>query len=277
MSYIIRISCQDHIWNVDLSDRVTASIGSSEKDTVQILTDGIEKGQVSFFKDESGLFNISGNSLFRIVGDTNSPVFFEKIDVWNMYCVEAKDEVFITIHPKQSDWNRMIPIKGIETITIGRNQGNRIILRNGRTSGKHCKIYKEESKYFIKDLGSTNGTYVNGDRITEQELHDGDWISLSIYQILIQNGNLYLFNTGGDIYTDLDTTEISIVPVIEDQAPENSPEPEEPVDAGIQPVQSIEPDDTEIHPEEPAMLREEAMLQEEEAAGIEEVDDEKTY
>ena len=47
-------------------------------------------------------------------------------------------------------------------------------------SREHCCIRrKEDGKYSIKDLGSTNGTFLNGDRLkAESELRDGDRIRL---------------------------------------------------------------------------------------------------
>ena len=235
MSYVIRISYQDRIWNIDMSDRTAASVGSSEKDTVQILVNGIEKSQVSFSKDESGSYFISGNSLFRIINDKGSPVFYEKIDLWNMYRIEASDEIYIAIHPRQSDWNRMLPIKDKEFITIGRTRGNLIILRNGRTSGRHCEIYQRESEFYIKDMSSTNGTYVNGFRIVEEKLHDGDWITISIYQMLIQGGYLYLFNTGGDVSTELKTESISLIPAEKKPEPEKAFGPTKEINEPVQP------------------------------------------
>ena len=46
-------------------------------------------------------------------------------------------------------------------------------------SRKHCELKQEDSTVAIQDLHSSNGTYVNGQRVKEQaELHDGDEINL---------------------------------------------------------------------------------------------------
>ncbi|PIS47085.1 MAG: hypothetical protein COT17_05450, partial [Elusimicrobia bacterium CG08_land_8_20_14_0_20_51_18] len=47
-------------------------------------------------------------------------------------------------------------------VTIGRKADNDLVLDNATVSGHHCKIYKAGETFFIEDLGSTNGTFVNG-------------------------------------------------------------------------------------------------------------------
>src|SRR3954454_8930395 len=51
-------------------------------------------------------------------------------------------------------------------VTIGRVQGNDIILPKGNVSKRHSRIVLKDGKFIIVDLKSTNGTYVNGRTIT---------------------------------------------------------------------------------------------------------------
>src|SRR5262245_40038886 len=51
-------------------------------------------------------------------------------------------------------------------VTIGRVQGNDIILPKGNVSKRHSRIVFKDGKFIIVDLKSTNGTYVNGRKIT---------------------------------------------------------------------------------------------------------------
>lgn len=62
--------------------------------------------------------------------------------------------------------------------TIGREQENDIIIPNPTVSRFHAKIIRTEDKYYIEDLGSANGTLVNGIRVNKELLHDGDIIQL---------------------------------------------------------------------------------------------------
>ncbi len=52
------------------------------------------------------------------------------------------------------------------TTIIGRQQGNGVVLHDPKASRQHAVIKFEEDKYVIEDLGSSNGTYVFGKKIT---------------------------------------------------------------------------------------------------------------
>jgi pSer/pThr/pTyr-binding forkhead associated (FHA) protein len=61
-----------------------------------------------------------------------------------------------------------------ETITIGRAPDNMIVLDDASVSGRHAQLQRREEVYRLKDLGSTNGTRVNSETITEVTLRIGD-------------------------------------------------------------------------------------------------------
>lgn len=58
----------------------------------------------------------------------------------------------------------VIPVKSV--VTLGRKEDNSIILRDGHVSGYHAKLFIKNNSLFIEDLRSTNGTFVNGVRIS---------------------------------------------------------------------------------------------------------------
>ena len=60
--------------------------------------------------------------------------------------------------------------------TIGRAPSNDVVIDNPTVSARHASLTKSPSGYRLKDLGSTNGTQINGISITEAELHDGNEI-----------------------------------------------------------------------------------------------------
>ncbi|MFK5986386.1 MAG: FHA domain-containing protein [Pseudomonadota bacterium] len=61
---------------------------------------------------------------------------------------------------------------------IGRHPSNDIIIDNKGVSGKHAVVYVEGKDFIVKDLDSTNGTKLNGKKITSAKLHHGDHINL---------------------------------------------------------------------------------------------------
>jgi pSer/pThr/pTyr-binding forkhead associated (FHA) protein len=63
-------------------------------------------------------------------------------------------------------------------VSIGRLVSNDICLEDPFVSRHHCLIRKEDGQYVIEDLNSTNGTYVNGDRVNACSLKEGSLIRI---------------------------------------------------------------------------------------------------
>ena len=72
---------------------------------------------------------------------------------------------------------REIPV-GAEPLAIGRDPQNDIVLDDRRVSRKHAEIRLRLGRYTLYDLQSTNGTYVNGRRVAEMVLSDGDRVAI---------------------------------------------------------------------------------------------------
>lgn len=66
-----------------------------------------------------------------------------------------------------------IELDAYEQITIGRGPDNDLVLDHVSLSGSHAVIQNEGGAFKVTDLGSTNGTFVNGDQITEAPLTEG--------------------------------------------------------------------------------------------------------
>jgi len=88
------------------------------------------------------------------------------------------------IHKKNGDDKTSnYPILNKSTI-IGRSDENDIVLRNVGISRKHVKIYKKAKNYFLADLGSSNGTKVNGKFIQKIKLSHNDVISIGTCDLI---------------------------------------------------------------------------------------------
>ncbi|MFW6599029.1 FHA domain-containing protein FhaB/FipA [Propionibacteriaceae bacterium Y2011] len=53
------------------------------------------------------------------------------------------------------------------TVLIGRSADCQLILEDDYVSTRHARVVAGDSGFYVEDLGSTNGTYVNGQRITQ--------------------------------------------------------------------------------------------------------------
>ncbi len=77
---------------------------------------------------------------------------------------------------------REIPLDQ-DVITIGRKTDNDIVIDNQAVSGYHARIKKEGNSLFIEDASSLNGTFINGQKISKGELHNGDVVLIGVHTL----------------------------------------------------------------------------------------------
>jgi diguanylate cyclase (GGDEF)-like protein len=80
-------------------------------------------------------------------------------------------------------FGEMYKLKG-ERSTLGRGERTDIRVLDDGVSREHAAIEREGGKMVLVDLGSTNGTFCNGGRVTRHDLTDGDKISIGATTIL---------------------------------------------------------------------------------------------
>jgi adenylate cyclase len=68
------------------------------------------------------------------------------------------------------------------TLMVGRRESADIVLRFPNVSGHHCELSLVDGYWNVKDLGSSNGTKVNGVRVTEQRIAPGDKLSVAKHE-----------------------------------------------------------------------------------------------
>jgi len=78
---------------------------------------------------------------------------------------------------------RLVPLEG-EIVTVGRSFENTITIRDPRSSRFHCRLESISGRYELVDVGSQNGTYLNGTITSRKALDEGD---------LIEIGNVKIF------------------------------------------------------------------------------------
>lgn len=87
-------------------------------------------------------------------------------------------------------------------IMIGRNAENDIVIENLAVSKQHARIVKQDGVYYIEDLNSTNGTYLNKIRITKKDLKNSDNIIIGKHSLEIHFVKKEGINTTQNIKSD---------------------------------------------------------------------------
>ena len=77
-----------------------------------------------------------------------------------------------------------------QTITIGRNESNDIVIDNLAVSANHARIESVSASFIIKDLQSTNGTFVNEKLVSAHGLRNNDVILIGKHPLLFDRSDL---------------------------------------------------------------------------------------
>lgn len=149
-----------------------------------------------------GRWVIKSTPLVSIIGENN-----EKLG-----SVELKENIFLNLQMKSNEERIILVTHPVEDsrqtfekylvtaatiLEIGRSAGNQIIHPNKYISSHHARLSYQGEHWELEDLGSTNGTYVNGERAQKTKLQIGDIIYIMGLQIIIGKQFLALNNPEG--------------------------------------------------------------------------------
>jgi len=81
---------------------------------------------------------------------------------------------------------KSVPLTGVKT-TIGRDEGNSVVIHDEEVSGHHVDLYITEEGMYVVDAGSSNGTLLNGQSVSKAWIKPGDVIVLGATQIHIRS------------------------------------------------------------------------------------------
>lgn len=85
------------------------------------------------------------------------------------------------VSPSQIEWSQPV-------LSIGRDGANDIVIDHPLASRRHARLERDDNGYLVRDLDSTNGTYVNGDRIEgARALHNQDRIWVADAEIIFND------------------------------------------------------------------------------------------
>ena len=71
-----------------------------------------------------------------------------------------------------------------DTTTVGRLPESDVFLDDVTVSRSHARVERRDGSFFVSDLGSLNGTYVNGERVDETKLASGDEIQVGKFKLV---------------------------------------------------------------------------------------------
>src|SRR6188472_755365 len=114
---------------------------------------------------------------------------------------------------------------GEPEVTIGRVPGNDVVLPKGNVSKRHSRIVLKDNRFIVVDLKSTNGTYVNGRKITSPlVVKEGDKIYIGDFVLTLEGEASVGASTGSNRpKADLELSD-HVIPPLPSRAPEPMPD-----------------------------------------------------
>src|SRR5689334_2507482 len=72
-----------------------------------------------------------------------------------------------------------------EPVCVGADPANEVVLDDRHVSAFHCRLHQHAGRWLVTDLGSTNGTFLDGARVAEAELDAGARIRLGSHELRV--------------------------------------------------------------------------------------------
>jgi len=115
---------------------------------------------------------------------------------------------------EQGRRRKVFQLRGPESI-IGRSHGNTVRIPSSQVSRKHCRLRFEEGLIYVEDLGSVNGTFLNGQRLRGREIaRPGDSLEIGPVAFIIEydltpnaQQRLRALNQAEDVFDGVDMLE----------------------------------------------------------------------
>lgn len=148
------------------------TVSETDKDLISRLEQQLEETGKSF----------SGNA--PVIDYKRRTMILEKGNSFQPPVYNQNINPYLVIRSGSSSGNRC-PL-GTGITVIGRKNAN-LILNDETVSRQHARIYSENGKYIIEDLGSTNGTFINGNRINRSELKINDILRIGSIELMFTN------------------------------------------------------------------------------------------
>lgn len=161
------------------------SFGSHKKDHIYVA--GFQAAQIrvsrSSFRPDS------------VLVETNPPFAQLKaeVDLEKLHILDRDSDTRLYVsYANRTRKSLKIPYNCV--LELGRSEKNDVILKNSYVSGKHLVIRSVAGKIHVEDKNSTNGTYLNGKRITAAQLHEGDILNIIGIRLVFTNNELFFEN-----------------------------------------------------------------------------------
>lgn len=138
-------------------------------------------------KSDAGSLRING-------GEEEATVFMDSYEDEDRTCFlwETNEREGVIRLTDAMNPEKVFTVKVVDSVIIGHSASlSDVCIDHDRAiSRKHCRLIRRGNEYFLQDLASSNGTFVNGSRIYDEEkaIFDGDLIRIGRVELKFETG-----------------------------------------------------------------------------------------
>ncbi len=183
----ITLKYKERIYYTTFGDGQTLTFGSGKNDDFQISDMNERQLSVSA---SSEIISLKSRSPFNVSGNVD-------LGVVSTLDRATGASLYVSRHTGISPVTFTLQRNSV--VRVGRAGANDIAIGLPFVSGKHLLFYIEGGTVRVEDQQSSNGTYLNGKRITSAELHSGDVINILTVRIILKDNILSFENVGNSL------------------------------------------------------------------------------
>ena len=175
----IRIYRGDRIETIALDPKEELSFGDGSRCRYQFPKGSCGGNSVRFIFQDHTWNAVCQGTVLR----AGKPVGTAAAEDGDIFVLNAGSHLAVQFFKERQGAGTDVPFRGMPELLLGRGGSCSVQLSDRRVSGNHAKMYPMNGAWRICDLNSTNGTYVNGRRVSEAALREGDIVTIGPYEI----------------------------------------------------------------------------------------------
>ncbi|WP_158587434.1 FtsK/SpoIIIE domain-containing protein [Neobacillus notoginsengisoli] len=195
---IVTLIHMDRLGSITLPERVTGQYWVSEA-----ADDGSNRKLIGI-EGVNGEWVLKSNKDVRVRDSSGQYVrstILKSLSIYTLSIEQTGSKALIFTEPNTEDRQTFMKFlaDGDMDLSIGRAEQNDIILANQFVSASHATLAYRDGQWHITDLSSTNGTFVDGERVAKKSLKFGDMIYIMGFKLIVGNHFVALNNPDGTV------------------------------------------------------------------------------
>ena len=182
----IRVYQGDRIATIPLSPAQGITFGDGEGADYRFPEGSCEGSGLRFYS-QNGVWQAVSRGLVLRGG---MPFTGGAVHEGDMFILSTANRIAVQLLHEGQTESLSAAVGGLPEVLIGRAPGCAVELMEKRVSGSHAKLYRLEGEWRVCDTNSSNGTFLNGKRITDAPIRSGDVITAGSYELRLTGDRL---------------------------------------------------------------------------------------